>query len=106
MVEGFGTTFEKNKIQNAIEVLQHVRRRNSHGSDFRLSKPLVASSVACWCVPEPMNCAVHFDAQARMLAIEVQHIRTGRVLSPELQPVGARAQVLPENDFRQRHPSA
>src|SRR3954453_9293734 len=53
-----------------------------------------------------MRDAVNFDAELRCRAIEIDYVWAGRMLVPELQPGGARAEDLPEPGFGWRHDAA
>jgi hypothetical protein len=50
-----------------------------------------------------MDVAVYLDEQPRGQASEVCDITADRVLSPEFEASGSRAQRLPKDDFRERH---
>src|SRR5690606_30964510 len=49
-----------------------------------------------------VNQPVHLDGQPRIEAIEIQHIIARAVLTAELEAVGTLAEMLPEQDLRQR----
>jgi hypothetical protein len=100
VVEGFGTTFEKDQLQNAVEVAQNITSQDSHRSDPCFSQPQVSIFIRRWIVAEAVAGAINFDAQASILAVEVQHVRTRRMLPPELQSVRAKPKLLPKHDLR------
>jgi hypothetical protein len=84
MVEGFGTTFENDQLQHAIEVAQHVARRNSKRSNTGVCQLPIPISVRGRSIPKIVRRPINFDAQSRLLAIEIEHVRTRWMLVAKL----------------------
>jgi hypothetical protein len=55
MVEGSGTTFEKNQLQSAVKIPQNIVRRNSKRPNASLIQPPVAMSVCTGSFAEIMR---------------------------------------------------
>ena len=117
LVSGRGTTrrvvegqasrsFSQNRTKHHVHVLQNLRSRNSKGLDPGSSQPFVSSVIPPWPIAERMRFSIHFDAQPRVAAEEIQDIWPGRMLAAEFQSARTLTKPLPEDDFRKRHFSA
>jgi hypothetical protein len=67
-------------------------------------EPSVAPGVALWTILDVVGLAVHLHCKTLSGAIEVQNVRSDRVLPPEAQALeGKPPQTLPEEHFWQAH---
>ena len=103
MVEGHCTTFLNNELQNTVEVIQNFQSRYARRAYTRSREPGVAGGIRFRIVPELVSETIDFDAELRLIAVEVENVRTGGMLTPKLQAFRPSAQMLPKQNFRQRH---
>ncbi|KTF69932.1 hypothetical protein ATB93_06580 [Sphingomonas sp. WG] len=88
---------------HAFGVVQNVRCRVAEDAHALCFQPCVAGGVALRAVAAGMGFAIHFDREMGWGAVEVQHVRTGRVLLAEAQTRFVLAQREPKGDFRRGH---
>jgi len=103
MVEGSGTTFVNDQLQHTIEILEHIACGNSNRPNACLRQPLVAIRVGTRSIAKIVTCTVYLDAQARSVAIEIEHVRTGGMLLPKFEAIRPLPQMLPQHDLREAH---
>jgi hypothetical protein len=95
MVEGFGTTFEDKELQHPVQIVQDIARRNAKRTNACLKEPGIAMLIVRRVIAEIVRSAVNLNAQSRLLTIEVEHVRPGGMLSPELQSARPMPEMLP-----------
>jgi hypothetical protein len=87
MVEGYRTTFADDEPKYAIEIAQYLSCLNSNGPNPFLGQPFVSMQIRAGNFARIVDGTTYLDAQTRSVAIEVQHVRAGRMLAPKLQSV-------------------
>jgi len=70
-------------FQHAVQVLQHIPRRDAPYLDPSPRQPVRPAFVVAQLVGVIMALSIHLDRQPRRLAIEVQYIGSDRMLTPE-----------------------
>ncbi len=114
LVSGRGTAWQSRVVEGeprtrlrlnpgyrARQIGKHQLRRNPQRRDAGNGEPRIARSIPPGPITEAMRTAIDLDRQARIAAIEVQHVRPARMLSAELQATGPFAQFTPQQPFRQ-----
>jgi hypothetical protein len=101
MRDGGGVRFGRYVLNYALEIRQYVLRGYPQGSNAPRRKP----SITCLVVPhsEVVWLPVDLDAQLMLIAIEVEDVRTCRMLSSETQSHFVLPQNAPQEPFGQRH---
>jgi len=83
-----------------IQIRQNVNRRYPHhaaavGSKIRISNGIVLRSIAA-----VVRLAVDFNRKRGLVAVEIDDVRTCRLLTPEFQAVRTGSERTPEDHFR------
>jgi hypothetical protein len=95
MVEGCGATLKENELHDTFKIFQHVARWNPKGSYTFLGEPVVSPCIGFLSLAEVVGRAIHLNAQAYLLAVKIENVRSRWMLAPELQSVGPIAQLSP-----------
>jgi hypothetical protein len=104
MVEGHTRfRFGEDPTQDRIGIVENCSGRDAKGCDSPRSKPSIACFISHWSIAHCVNLAIDLDCQAGIAAEKVENVRTGGMLSPELQPFWLLAESLPKNNFGQGH---
>jgi len=82
--------------QDRTQILEHFPRRNAKRPYPAQRKPGIARVVPGGTIPTRMRFSIHFDRQPQGVAIEVEHIGTGGMLTPKFQTRRALPQFLPK----------
>ncbi len=80
-------------------VPKHVSRRNPQRQNAFVCKPRISNSIPLRPVTHVVGDAVDFDRQPRTGTVEIEHIGTGRMLSPKLPAAGTITQRSPQQDL-------
>ena len=84
-------------MQDAVDVLQDIRVPETQDADAAPLKVAHSSSVACCLIDFGVSSSVELDREPGLLTVEVENVRSRRVLSSELDPLqAATSKVLPE----------
>jgi hypothetical protein len=95
VVEGSGTALFDNAEHNCLYIREDLGGRNAEGPDTCLIEPLVAIRVLLRAVSPFVDLTVHLHSQSCRLAVEVEHIRTRRMLAAKLESTGPGSQHAP-----------
>ena len=68
-----------------IEIAKDIDCRDTEGRDATLRQPCVSALIALRSVAHVVRHAIDFDRKNGRFAVEIQHKRTGRVLTSEFQ---------------------
>ncbi len=91
-------------IRHVVRVGQHVRCRNPLNHDPSRCEPRIARLVPLRLIPHVVAPPIHLHRQPRRRAVEVQDVRTHRMLPPEpWQPISQIAKPQPKLHLRRRH---
>jgi hypothetical protein len=86
MVEGQSLCrFNQNVPKHGIDVVEKLASRNAERFNTRRSKPPVSSSITPRLAPAGVGLSVDFDCQSCIAAEKIEHVRTGRMLTPKFQ---------------------
>jgi len=108
-VEGFGNrhpplpTHFLNPRDHWFDIVQNEPRRYSRRRYSARSEETRPHRVGLLCSRAIVGCAIDFDRQPQCVAIEVEHVPSCRVLTPEFEPARSLPQLSPQDDFGQRH---
>ena len=89
-----------NRNYNTVEIAKNFDRRDSQRRDAVGRQPSIPSRVSRRAISMAMALPVHFDAQLRRVTIEVQRIRTRRMLLSPFMPHSVLSKLFPKQDFR------
>ena len=103
MVEGPIRTSGQNVTEHALEVVEHIARRNPNGLEPDMGKHGVTRCIAAWVRAHPVRLSVNLDYEPPVEAGEIGHTAVARKLTTEAMTVRALSKLLPEDDFWQRH---
>jgi hypothetical protein len=109
VVEGLGATLSAkrdNGVGGIDRRLQHIGRRDSHQLHSLPRKEFGPNLIPLCPVPLVVRDPVDLDAELCRRALEVDHIRSNRMLVPELEAAGFPPQLAPQQYLRQRHLAA
>ena len=98
MVEGSHADFQ-DCVGNLIGITKHIFRRNAKNLDALGIKPFRTRFIPLRSIAEVMRCAVDLDRQLRRRTVEVEYVRSDRVLTPDAHIRAA--QPDPEKLLRQ-----
>ena len=88
-------------LDNGVLVLKHLSGGNAQHHDLVASQPLIALGIPLRTITEAMTFAVHLDRQPYLGTEKIEHIRTSRMLPPELETSGPSTQRTPQQSFGQ-----
>jgi len=117
LVSGRGTTRHRRVVEGqprtcsydnmayyALNISEYVYRRYSQCRDTSRCEPSISTSIALRPVSTAVRFAIDLDRQPRITAIEVEtKLFPCRALSPKFQVAGPLSQLLPKQNFWQRH---
>ena len=106
MVEGSTRAGRKDERDHTIEIIEYVASGNPKRFEANPGKHSVASCIALGVVAHLMSFPVDLNRETPFETSKVSNITAAGELTPETQTIGTSAQLLPKNDFRQRHRSA
>jgi hypothetical protein len=86
-----------------FDIAVKVTSGNAEDAQALLPQPRISDGVALWTPAHAVHLSIYLDPELRCRAIEVQHIGAHRMLVPELQPLGPRAQNLSQPCFGPGH---
>ena len=89
-----------------VAVVKDVAGREPKHHDIVPREPSVSCVILGRIVAHIMGHPIDFDRKPRRLAIEVQYITTGGVLTAELEAVGAGTKDAPQKSLGERHIAA
>ena len=90
----------------AIEIVPNIGRSDSDGEDPSTCKPRVPSLITLRVGAEFVGQAIHFHGERRLVAIEVEIVRTVFVLPSKFKAIRPELQRVPQPPFGRRHGSA
>ena len=93
----------KHSIGFAFNILQYFRCGNAKGFNTLFVKPIVSRHILIRAITKIMRHTINLHRKPRIITIEIENIRTGRMLPPEFQAIRSLPKLLPEHDFRKRH---
>ena len=82
--------------QDTLEIPQYFRRWNPHRHNAIGSQPLIASFIPLRPGTAFMRLPVHLDAQLRTVAVEIERIRSGRMLFAPVESPSTATKLLPQ----------
>jgi hypothetical protein len=80
-------------LYNTLQIPQYILRADPNGPHTLPSQPTIANSVMRY--PEMVALIIDFDAELGAIAVEIQHVRTCRVLVAEAETCLFLAQSSP-----------
>ena len=86
-----------------IEIAQNIARRDTQRFDPMFGEQCVTTGVALGPRFKFMCRPIDFDAQPLLSAVEIQDVRTSRMLPTKFEAVGAGAKLRPQRNFGERH---
>jgi len=98
---GGGPTLSNDVLNDAFKVPKDILSSHANCPHTLPRQPTIASSVMRRF--KIVAQIIDFNAKLRAVTVEVQHIRTGRVLVPKAQPCFLFTQRPPQESLRQRH---
>jgi hypothetical protein len=91
------------ETHDAIQIGQHIARRNAQGNYAMRRKPIIPRHVFCGSVAPLMPLAVNLDREPRIATIEIENETAARMLASEFKAAGTVPQHPPQQHFRQAH---
>ena len=79
-----------------FEIGQHFFRWNAQSQNSGSGKPEITRLISLRSVTEIMRITIDFDREPGIAAIEIQNVRTARMLAAEFQAKRALAQFAPK----------
>jgi hypothetical protein len=96
MVEGLhGRTSIGHESNDALQVAQHIPRRNPQRSESLVRKPLVTRFVMTRGIASPMRLATDFEHQPCLEAGEIENEGARRMLAAKFETAGPWPQFAP-----------
>jgi hypothetical protein len=77
----------ENLGQHALQIVPDVHRVNPQCGDTLPRHPTIPRLVALWMIAELMPKAIDLDREQGVMTIEVEHIRSQRMLAAELEAI-------------------
>ncbi len=104
---GFGSAarraFLRDERQDRLEVAQNLLCGDSNRLYPLLHQQPIPPLIALWVPAHVVGLAVDLDAEPGLQAVEIQHIRSRRMLASEFVPAGAGAKDAPKQHLGKRH---
>ena len=89
-----------------IEIAQNIARRDTQRFDPMFGEQRVTTGVALGPLFKFMCRPIDFDAQPLLSAVEIQNVRTSRMLPTKFQAIRTEAKLCPQRNFGKRHDAA
>jgi hypothetical protein len=96
----------KNVNHNPLQIIQNLDRRYPQCRNPMRQQLPIPPLVKRWLIATIMRLAINLNCQPCFGTKEIEHVKTGRMLFPKLEPAGPQLQLLPQQNLRQRHRSA
>ena len=96
----------KNVPHHGVEIAKDIARGDAQRFDAVCGEQGVPPGISRGPILEAMRLAIDFDAQPRLGAVEIEDIRTRRMLATKFQPVRAGAKLCPQGNFGKREGAA
>jgi hypothetical protein len=94
------------RISRIVKTSRQIARGYSNNRDALRLEPFRSPQIALWPIAHVMRDSVNFDREARLRAIEIEHIGPYWVLAAKCGQVRAsRAQPAPKASFGRRKPA-
>ena len=87
--------FPDDQMNDSLNIFENLPCWDSQGLDHLDGKPFVTPYVSLRIGAHSMNFAIDLNGEARRRAVEVQHIRTERMLSAEFEAARTHSQYRP-----------
>jgi hypothetical protein len=106
MVEGPTRVSRHDVSHQVTETIENIARRNAQRCKSSVGKHIITFHIALWVVAHRMGFAINFDREPAFKTSKVSDVTTIRELTPEAEPVGTLAKLLPQHNLGQRQLTA
>lgn len=88
---------------HSVDIHEDQRRRHTQRLDTLRGKPRITRHIAVWSIATVVRFVINLNREAHCGTIKVKNVHTGRMLTPESQPIGPVTQDGPQSDLGWRH---
>ena len=75
-------------VSRFIEIGRQLGRRDAHDPHTLLRQPSITTFIPLWPTAHVMDHSINLDREFRLRTIEVEHVRSDRMLTTEGRPSG------------------